>query len=405
MKKIKEYDASSIKTLEWYEHIQQRTGVYMPDKYEAGINHLCKETFQNSLDEANEGYGDRIDMTIDKDSFSCRDYGRGIPIEKVISVFTEMNTSGKFDADSYSIGVVGMNGMGNKIVNALSSLTLVNVYKDGTNFEFQFSYGKFMTQMNSPTNEKNGTRVQFTPDKKLLGAKKIDIELLEETVKTISLLFPNVTFKVNEKVYKSNGLIDFVSSAVNPLFKPLSIKEEIEGVQVEVHFTYVKDTDVQLIRSFANNVETLDEGTHVVGMKLGFGNIKKIVEDSKMKMSANIIAEDFRSGLFSVVSIKMSNNIIHFIGQGKTKLGNTEIQGHLQKVLNANLPKIITPTILKQILNNAEITAKARLAFKKSKEIKIAKNENKFSVMSNLDKFRDAKSNDVNKRELFIVEG
>ena len=382
--------------------------MYIPDKYEIGINHLFKEIIQHSLDECNEGFGQKIVMQLDDETFTCRDYGRGIPFEKIVDVFTKMNTSGKFDANSYSTGVVGLNGVGNKVVNALSSKTIAEVYKNGIKARVEFSYGQVVKEeYNIPTGELDGTYIEFKPDKSLMQAKKLDIDLLKASLKNMSLLFKDIYFMINGDVFKSNGLIDFINEeAPTPLFKPISISETLDGVIVEIFLTYIKDIEVQTIRSFANNVETYDDGTHVVGLKLGLGiTLKKLVEEAKIKISNSVNTDDFRSGLVSVVSIKMDNNKVHFVGQGKTKLGNTEVQGIVQRVINNNLPKVLNAAAIKAIASNADLSAKARASFQKTKEGKIGKKENKLSVMSNLDKFKECTDSKAKNKEIFIVEG
>jgi len=311
------YNDDSIKTLEWNEHIRRRAGMYIGrlgngDNQGDGIYVLLKEVIDNSIDEFSMGYGKQVLITIDGREVTVRDFGRGIPLNKVVDVTSKLNTGGKFD-DSVFKKSVGLNGVGTKAVNALSEKFYVCSYRDGQASYAEYSRGLITDSGMHATNEKNGTFVRFIPDGEMFGDFSYNMDFVETMVKNYSYLKKGLTLVLNGTTYKSeNGLLDLVSENMSET--PLYPLIHLEGEDIEVVLTHGNSYG-ENIASFVNGQNTRDGGTHLAAYREA---IAKTLKDFYKK---NYAPEDIRQGIVGAISIQIQEP--NFEGQTKTKLGST----------------------------------------------------------------------------------
>ena len=312
------YNDDSIQTLEWNQHIRRRAGMYIGrlgngDRQGDGIYVLLKEIVDNSIDEFSMGFGKRIDITIEEDrTVSVRDYGRGIPLNKVVDATSKLNTGGKFDDTNFKKSV-GMNGVGTKAVNAMSIDFYVASYRDGQCSYARFSRGELLESAIVPSNEKNGTYIKFTPDDEMFNGFSFHIEFVESMVKNYSYLKKGLTLNLNGVPYKSeNGLLDLVTENMSET--PLYPLIHLEGEDIEIVLTHGNSYG-ENIASFVNGQNTRDGGTHLAAFREA---IAKTLKDFFKK---DYKPEDIRQGIVGAISIQIQEPI--FEGQTKTKLGST----------------------------------------------------------------------------------
>ena len=311
------YNDDAIQTLEWNEHIRRRAGMYIGrlgngDRQGDGIYVLLKEIVDNSIDEFSMGYGKRIDITIEDQTVSVRDYGRGIPLNKVVDATSKLNTGGKFDDTNFKKSV-GMNGVGTKAVNAMSIEFYVASYRDGQCSYARFSRGELLESAIVPSNEKNGTYIKFTPDEEMFNGFSFHMEFVETMVKNYSYLKKGLTLNLNGVAYKSeNGLLDLVTENMSET--PLYPLIHLEGEDIEIVLTHGNSYG-ENISSFVNGQNTRDGGTHLAAYREA---IAKTFKDFYKK---DYKPEDIRQGIVGAISIQIQEPI--FEGQTKTKLGST----------------------------------------------------------------------------------
>ena len=311
------YNDDSIQTLEWNEHIRRRAGMYIGrlgngDRQGDGIYVLLKEIVDNSIDEFSMGFGKRIDITIEDKTVTVRDFGRGIPLNKVVDATSKLNTGGKFDDTNFKKSV-GMNGVGTKAVNAMSVDFYVASYRDGQCSYARFTRGKLLESDIVPSNEKNGTFIRFTPDEEMFGDFSFHMEFVESMVKNYSYLKKGLTLNLNGTSYKSeNGLLDLVSENMNET--PLYPLIHLEGEDIEIVLTHGNSYG-ENIATFVNGQNTRDGGTHLAAYREA---IAKTFKDFYKK---DYKPEDIRQGIVGAISIQSQEPI--FEGQTKTKLGST----------------------------------------------------------------------------------
>ncbi|NCB00823.1 MAG: type IIA DNA topoisomerase subunit B [Spirochaetia bacterium] len=316
------YDESTIKSLSALEHIRLRPGMYIGrlgsgSHFEDGIYVLLKEIIDNSIDEFIMNYGSRVIISVIGETVTVRDYGRGIPLGKVIDCVSIINTGGKFNDDVFQFSV-GLNGVGTKAVNALSSYFRVVSYRDGEFFEAIFSKGVQVSEKKGPTLEKNGTLTEFIPDSspEIFGEYEFNSAFIEERLWNYAYLNTGLTLEFNRKNFASkNGLLDLLSKQV-----------ETEGLypiiyhrnhRIEFAFTHTNNYGENYF-SYVNGQHTSDGGTHLSAFKEGI--LKGINEFYKKSYTA----VDVRDGLVAAVSIKLQDPI--FESQTKNKLGNNEVR-------------------------------------------------------------------------------
>ena len=311
------YNDGSIVTLEWYEHIRRRSGMYIGrlgngDRQGDGIYVLLKEVIDNSVDEFSMGFGKRIDITIEDNTVTVRDFGRGIPLGKVVDATSKLNTGGKFDTASFQKSV-GMNGVGTKAVNAMSSDFWVESFRDGQGSFAHYSRGILLDSGLRETTEKNGTIIRFTPDEQMFEGYSFHMDIVETMVKNYSYLKKGLTLVLNGVPYKSeNGLLDLVTE--NMAETPLYPLIHIEGEDIEIVLTHGNSYG-ENISSFVNGQNTRDGGTHLAAYR------EAIAKTFKDFFKKDYKPEDVRQGVVGAVAIQIQEPI--FEGQTKTKLGST----------------------------------------------------------------------------------
>ena len=316
------YDESKIKTLSSLEHIRLRTGMYIgrlgsgsdPDD---GIYILLKEIVDNSVDEFIMGHGKQVDVTIDEDLVKVRDYGRGIPLGKIVECVSVINTGAKYNDDVFQFSV-GLNGVGTKAVNALSSHFVVRAYRDGKYAEAIFSRGDLLSQKKGKApNEPDGTYFEFLPDTEIFDEYDFNYEFVERRMWNYACLNSGLKLLFNKQKFESkHGLLDLLKTEAGEdgLYGPVYYK----GQYLEFAFTHVQSYG-EAYRSFVNGQYTSDGGTHQSAFREG---VFKGVNEFYKK---NFNAVDVRDGAFGAVAVKVKDPV--FESQTKNKLGNTDVRG------------------------------------------------------------------------------
>ena len=322
------YTEENIKSLDWREHIRLRPGMYIgksgdgssPDD---GIYVLLKEVIDNCVDEFVMGEGKIIDIVINDVFVSVRDYGRGIPIGKVVDVVSKMNTGGKYDTRAFKKSV-GLNGVGTKAVNALSSNFVVASTRDGKTKSAEFKLGVLSNENLHDTEDKNGTYVEFTPDESIFKNYRYRIEYVEKMIKFYVYLNPGLTVKLNGNKFKSEfGLKDLIEdqSNVQDFLYPII---HLKGDDIELAITHSRTQYSEEYYSFVNGQYTVQGGTHQSAFREAF--VKTIREF----FGKNYETSDIRKSIISAISIKVMEPV--FESQTKTKLGSTEMGKGLKSV-------------------------------------------------------------------------
>ena len=431
------YESSNIIVLEGLEAVRLRPGMYIGTTGIKGLHHILWEIVDNSMDEVANGFGNLIEITLEKDgSVTVEDNGRGIPVDihptqkksGVEVVFTQLHAGGKFNNDNYSYSG-GLHGVGASVTNALSRWLRVFVCKNGKKYAIEFSSfedekGKMKCGIPSGplkeigTSRTTGTRVEFMPDDRVFGDLRLDYDTIAKRLRELAFLNKGVRLKLNDKKTGQSeeycyegGIKDFaiyLNEGKSKLYgAPVYLCAEDSKIKVELAFQHT-DTYTDNIISYVNNIPTTEGGTHEVGFKGGF---TKFMNDYARKNNllkekeANLIGEDFREGLTAVLSIKMTN--IQFEGQTKTKLGNPEAKVVVEKIVAAELTKFFTGTqnnkTAEIIINKAKGAAKVREAARKAKEITRVKNSlDNYNLVGKLSNCTGRKPE---QSELFIVEG
>lgn len=315
------YTDDNIKTLEGVEHIRRRPGMYIGqlgngDDPGDGIYVLLKEVADNSIDEFSAGFGKQIIINVTEKEASVRDFGRGIPLNSVVKAVSVLNTGGKYDTKGYKKSV-GLNGVGLKAVNALSSYFYVEAYRDGQSSYAEFREGKLTDSGMRPTKEKNGTFVRFIPDDHLFVDYTYRTEYVESLIKNYSYLKKGLCLNLNGTQYKSeNGLLDLVRDCMSetPLYEPI----HLSGEDIEIVITHGNSYG-ENIASFVNGQNTRDGGTHLAALREAVA--KTLKEFYKTNSKKDFAPEDIRQGIIGAVSIQIQEP--NFVGQTKTKLGST----------------------------------------------------------------------------------
>lgn len=315
------YGDENIVTLEGVKHIRLRPGMYIGrlgngDDPGDGIYVLLKEIVDNSIDEFAMGFGRMIQIQVDEKSVSVRDFGRGIPLNSVVRAMSILNTGGKYDDKTFKKSI-GLNGVGSKAVNALSSSFYVESFRDGMSACAEFSRGELVSEDKRETKEKNGTLVRFTPDELMFPGYSYRLEYVETLVKNYTYLKKGLSINLNGTTYKSeNGLLDLVNNALSetPRYEPI----HLVGEDVEIVMTH-GDSHGENILSFVNGQQTRDGGTHLAAMREAVS--KTLKEFYKTVSKKDFAPEDIREGIIGAISIQIQEP--NFEGQTKTKLGST----------------------------------------------------------------------------------
>ena len=434
----KNYSAEDIKILEGLDAVRLRPGMYIGSTGYKGLHHILWEIVDNAVDEAANGYADRISVTLHKDgSCSVEDNGRGIPtdihpqtgVSGVEVVFTQLHAGGKFNEDNYGFSG-GLHGVGAAVTNALSKWLRVEVYNK-TIYKIEFTsqfdekQGKVMpgvasaALINTKTKtDKKGTLVRFMPDNTIFDTLSYSFEIVSKRLKELAFLNRGVEIcllderKDNLPVsYRfGGGLIDFceyLNEDKTVLFPPLYYKTEKDGIVIEYAVQYT-DSYVDSVFSYVNNIPTAEGGYHETGFKAGLtralNDIARQTGAIKEK-DANFMGEDFREGLTAIISIKMKN--VQFEGQTKTKLGNTEVRQPVENAVAEGFNGFVAnkklKSVFEKIFDKAISAAKVRFAAKHAKEVARAKNSIDSSNL--VGKLAACSGRKAELNELFIVEG
>ena len=311
------YTDDNIRTLEWNKHIRQRPGMYIGrlgngDNPGDGIYVLLKEIVDNSIDEFSMGFGKQIQITVNDNTVTIRDFGRGIPLDSVVKATNNLNTGGKFDDSAFKKSV-GLNGVGTKAVNALSSSFYIESFRDGQSSWAKYERGILLDSgKKDGVSERSGTYVSFVPDTEMFGNYAFNMEYVETMVKNYSYLKKGLTLTLNGTSYKSeNGLLDLVNERMEetPLYPPI----HLEDTDIEIVLTHGNSYG-ENIASFVNGQNTRDGGTHLAAYREA---IAKTLKDFFKK---DYDPQDFRQGIVGAISIQIQEP--NFEGQTKTKLGS-----------------------------------------------------------------------------------
>ena len=406
------YSEENIKTLNWFEHIRLRPGMYIGKKGDGassddGIYILIKEVIDNSIDEFKMGNGKRIDVKIEDKKVSIRDYGRGIPLGKVIDVSSKMNTGGKYDSKAFKKSV-GLNGVGIKAVNALSTEFIIKSYRDGKVTGAIFSRGEIVKEIPiENTDEQNGVYVSFIPDEEIFVNFKYRTEYIETLISNYTYLNSGLSIYYNNtRFYSKNGLLDLLNSKISS--KNLYDIIHLKGDDIEVAITHGRQYGEEYY-SFVNGQHTTQGGTHLLAFKEG---LVKTIRDFYGK---DFDASDIRTSVIAAISIKVEEPV--FESQTKTKLGSKDmgpdgpsVRNFIIDFLKKNLDNFLhknpeTAQIILQRIHEAEKERKAISGIKK-----LARERAKKASLHNK-KLRDCKihnnSNDERRAEtsIFITEG
>ena len=333
------YTDENIKTLKWNEHIRKRAGMYIGrlgngDNPGDGIYVLLKEVIDNAIDEFAMGFGKTVDITIDGKDVTVRDFGRGIPLNSVIDVTSKLNTGGKFDDGAFKKSV-GLNGVGTKAVNALSSSFYVESFRDGESSFALFSRGELIDSGRHTTKEKNGTLVRFTPDEEMFGDFAFNTDYVIAMVKNYSYLKKGLTLNFNGTPYLSrNGLLDLINENISeqPLYPPI----HLEGEDIEIVLTHGNSYGENIL-SFVNGQNTRDGGTHLAAFR------EAIAKTVKEFFGKDYAPEDVRQGVVGAISIQIQEP--HFESQTKIKLGSTYMWDKTAKAPDGTITSDRGPTI------------------------------------------------------------
>ena len=423
----KEYNSGSIKVLEGLEAVRKRPSMYIGNVDLQGLHHLVYEVVDNSIDEAMAGHCDTILVTIHPDMrVSVEDNGRGIPVEMHETehipacevVMTKLHAGGKFDKDSYKVSG-GLHGVGISVVNALSQLLEMEVYKNGKIYYQSYSKGKVLTELViKGDTDKRGTKITFSPDFEIMNENEFVLETLSRRMRELAFLNKGLRIIIEdersaekEDFYYEGGIVSFVeylNRSSTALHDPIHIEGEKKDVQIEVAIQY-NDTFKEKLYSFANNIKTLEGGAHVSGFKSALTRTVNSYITSgsnnlpKNMQSIKISGDDMREGLSVIISVKLMEP--QFEGQTKTKLGNSEIKGIVESLLNEKLGHYLeeNPIVAKKIIAKGVDAARARDAAKRAREL--ARKKGTLMDSSLPGKLAECQYADPAERELFLVEG
>ena len=426
----KQYTASSIQALEGIEHVRLRPSMYIGDVGVRGLHHLVYEVVDNSIDEALAGYCDTISVTIHQgNGISVRDNGRGIPLDfhekeqksALEVVMTKIGAGGKFDKDSYKVSG-GLHGVGVSCVNALSTSLIATVQRDGKIYQQKYSQGKALGNVQEiGTSEITGTEVFFQPDESIFNELVYNYDTLAARLRELAFLNKGITITLtDERVKEENGefksetfysegglkeFVEFIDGNREGIMDVIFMEGERDDIPVEVAMRYNTSFNENL-HSYVNNINTHEGGTHLAGFRRALTRTLKKYADElgiPQKEKVEVTGDDFREGLTAVISVKVMEP--QFEGQTKTKLGNSEVSGAVDKIVGEMLSNFLeeNPNEAKQIVQKVVLAAKARQAAKKAREMVQRKSPLGGSGLPG--KLADCSSKDPSISEIFLVEG
>ena len=418
------YDENQIQVLEGLEAVRKRPGMYIGSTSSRVLHHLVYEIVDNSIDEALAGFCKNIKVTINEDnSIQVIDDGRGMPVgmhpkmkkPTVEVIMTVLHAGGKFGGGGYKVSG-GLHGVGASVVNALSDKCIVTVKREGHIWQQEYHKGKVVTDLNIVGNtDETGTEVYFKPDEEIFDEVVYDFEVLSQRLRELAFLNKGISITLidkrddrEEEYYYEGGIksfVEYLNRNKEPLHEQTIYVEGIkDGVSVEVALQY-HDGYNENIFSFANNIDTIEGGTHLVGFKTA---LTRVLNDYGKKFGhlkendKNLSGDDIREGLTAVISVKIGEP--QFEGQTKTKLGNSEVRGIVDSIVGEGMSIFLeeNPSVGKTVIDKALMAARAREAARKARELTRKSVLERSSLPG---KLADCSSKDPRECEIYIVEG
>ena len=422
------YGAEQIQVLEGLDAVRKRPGMYIGSTSVRGLHHLVYEIVDNGVDEALAGYCTEINVEIEPGNvISVQDNGRGIPVEihpktgisTAETVYTVLHAGGKFGGDSGYKVSGGLHGVGASVVNALSEWTEVTIERDGGLYQMKFEKGKTVKKLEKIGESKNtGTRVRFLADDTIFETKNYEYEVLEKRLREIAFLTKGLKITLEDKrdeenikkaefCYEGglNSFVEFLNKNKEKIYPTPIYIEKTGEIPVEVAIQYTTAYN-ENIYTFVNNINTVEGGTHLEGFKRA---LTKVFNDYARnhnilkEKDTNLQGEDIREGITAVVSVKVKEP--QFEGQTKTKLGNSEVTGVVQSMVNDALSTFLeeNPNVAKAILEKCISASRAREAARKARELVRKKNSIEAATLPG--KLADCSSKNPEECEVYIVEG
>lgn len=421
----KEYTGESIKILEGLDPVRKRPAMYIGNTGEGGLHHLVYEVVDNSIDEAMAGHCSKIDVVINIDgSVTVDDNGRGIPTEMhkeaglpaAEVVMTRLHAGGKFDRDSYKVSG-GLHGVGVSVVNALSEWLEMETRYKGNICTQRYIRGAAESPLKTlGKTKKTGTTVRFKPDREIFKETvEFSFDTVSKRLRELAFLNKGLEITIRDErsekehsFHYKGGIISFIESInknKNPLHKPIYFEKIDEDFELEVVLQY-NDGYSESLYTYANNINTIEGGTHLIGFKSALTRVinKYALQRNLLKgLQSGIQGDDTREGLSGVINVKVAEP--QFEGQTKTKLGNSEIKGAVESIVNDNLSRFLeeNPVIGKKIVAKAVNAAQAREAARKAREL--TRRKGALDESSLPGKLADCQEKDPAASEIFIVEG
>lgn len=421
------YDASTIQVLKGLEAVRRRPAMYIGDTSSRGLHHLVYEVVDNSVDEAMAGFCDHIQVIIHEDqSITVIDNGRGIPVDlhptqnksALEVVMTTLHAGGKFEHDSYKVSG-GLHGVGVSVVNALSSLCKVEVARDGEVYYQEYLKGDPLADVKIiGTRKSNGTKTIFMADDTIFDKIDYSFDVLAGRMRELAFLNPGLkidlkserTGREKETSFHFKGglasFVEYLNESKTKLFrKPISFQKELDNVDVAVAIQH-NDGYSESVYSYVNNIHTTEGGSHLVGFRTAFTRTinnyaakNNIIKNG----SVTLIGEDGREGLTAVISIRVAEP--QFEGQTKTRLGNSEVKGIVERVVGEFLSEYFeeNPSVAKKIVEKTVSAARSREAARKARELTRRKTALDNAALPG--KLADCASTDPEESEIYIVEG
>ncbi|MDK2833901.1 MAG: gyrase subunit [Methanolobus sp.] len=420
------YDASNIQVLEGLEAVRKRPSMYIGSVDGRGLHHLVYEVVDNSIDEALAGFCTEIEVTINADgTVTVQDNGRGIPVGNLPKynksalevVMTILHAGGKFDKSTYKVSG-GLHGVGVSVVNALSEWLEAEVKRDGKLYYQRYERGKPHDDiMEIGESEGTGTKITFKPDGLIFETTKFAYDILATRLRELAFLNKGIKISISDlreeqpqqEVFEYEGgivsFVQYLNHTRNVLHEsPIYFEREKEGTVVEIAMQYT-DSYAEYVYSFANNINTHEGGTHLVGFKAALTRVANdYIKQNKMaKGEDKLSGEDIREGLTAIISVKITEP--QFEGQTKTKLGNSDVKGIVESMVSEGLSEYLeeNPKVANTILQKALDAQRAREAAKKARELTRRKSALDVSTLPG--KLADCSEKDPSLSELYLVEG
>lgn len=419
------YDSSSIKVLEGMEAVRKRPAMYIGDSSTNGLHHLVFEVVDNCVDEALAGHCKHVNVYINEDnSITVKDDGRGIPVDwheqeqmpTIEVILTKLHAGGKFDNDAYKVSG-GLHGVGVSCVNALSSEFDVEVYKNGIAYHQSYSKGEKVTELaERGKTELQGTQVTFKPDPTIFDDLVYQYDILSTRLRELAFLNKGLNLSIEDKRNKDkkdsfvydDGISAFITymnenkTTLHP--DVIYFYRESDKIQVELAFQY-NDSYTESLFSFANNINTREGGFHLSGFRSALTRtLNNYAKNNKLLKGTSLPSgEDIREGIVAVISVKLPNP--QFEGQTKTKLGNREVQGLVESIVNEQLDAYFdqNPSVAKTLVTKAVNSAQAREAARKARDL--TRRKGVLNSGSLPGKLADCSNKDKTNTEIYLVEG